>query len=75
MYEVRCYDFKSQSMTVEMKTENIQDAVNEYLSFKDDILNNKEDITYDGVALFFISVEKNFEKAIRLEKTLKLIIT
>tara|TARA_R100001224_G_scaffold112690_2_gene95798 strand:- start:298 stop:525 length:228 start_codon:yes stop_codon:yes gene_type:complete len=75
MYEVRCYDFKKESMTVEMKTENIQDAVNEYLSFKDDILNNKEDITYDGVALFFISIEKNFEKAIRLEKTLKLIIT
>ena len=75
MYEVRCYDFKKESMTVEMKTENIQDAVNEYLSFKDGILNNKEDITYDGVALFFISIEKNFEKATRLEKTLKLIIT
>ena len=62
-------------MTVELKTENIKDAVDEYLSFKNDILENKEDITYDGVALFYIFTEKNFEKEIRLEKTLKLIIT
>tara|TARA_Y100000004_G_C8907898_1_gene409565 strand:- start:34 stop:261 length:228 start_codon:yes stop_codon:yes gene_type:complete len=75
MYEIRCYDFKKQSMTVELKTENIKDAVDEYLSFKHDILENKEDITYDGVALFYIFTEKNFEKEIRLEKTLKLIIT